>query len=547
MKRSSNDDSKSNTAAASEAGRATVDTVARESEGESKKHSSNEERVTAAASTDKSALVDMTLPETEGGSTVCSSEAAIPRGGSALPEHRRPDGWTSTPRGEDDDETGSKAFVTTGGEGAQDSYEPIGCSSSCDLRAGERLPKQRPLGDDHPECGQELHLPAQMFLQVVEAGSIVLQSSHDSSETRSKDKSKQETTHNVAMKNDERVDKDAEITRLIEERRKLPKEEKHRLKELSKKIKNCIREKKRVKRHHDIERILEEFKGVQTIPRVKSAKKRVLITKIKNTKGECITSRKGIADTFGEFYKRLYEDSGKNNSEQEESDEERIPKITSEEIQAAICKLKSGKSPDGNGIRAEGIKDCNEETREMMRQIFNEIIKRNNFTPEEWKKVKIKVIYKKGDVEDVSNYRPICSLPSMYKLFSTIMYGRLYPMLDQYQAEDQAGFRKTYQTTDHLATYRMLEQKCQEWGIKMWTATVDFMKAFDSISHNSIWKALLSCNVDLGYVCLLKKFTKIRRHQCRQTKRARFSISKKAPNRAIHCPACSSTRCCSMH
>ena len=546
-KHSSKDDSKSNTAAASEAGRTTVDTAAREYEGESKKHGSNGERVTAAASTDKSALVDLTLPETEGGSTVRSSEAAIPRGVSALSEHRRPDGWTSTPRGEDDDETGSKAFVMTGDEGAHDGNEPTGCSSSCDLRAGERLPKQRPLGEDHPECGQELHLPAQMFLQVVEAGSIVLQSSHDSSEIRGKDKSKQETTHNAATKNDESVDKDAEIMRLIEERRKLPKEEKNRLKELSKKIKNCIREKKRVKRHHDIERILEEFKGVQTIPRVKSAKKRVLITKIKNTKGECITSRKGIADTFGEFYKRLYEDSEKNNSEQEESDEERIPEITSEEIQAAICKLKSGKSPDGNGIRAEDIKDCNEETREMMRQIFNEIIKRNNFTPEEWKKVKIKVIHKKGDVEDVSNYRPICSLPSMYKLFSTIMYGRLYPMLDKYQAEDQAGIRKTYQTTDHLATYRMLEQKCQEWGIKMWTATVDFMKAFDSISHNSIWKALSSCNVDLGYVCLLKKFTKIRWLPCRQTKRARFSISKKAPNREIHCPACSSTRCCSMH
>ena len=142
------------------------------------------ERVTAAASTDKSSLVDMTLPETEGGSAVCSSEAAVPRGGSALPEHRRPDGWTSTPRGEDDDETGSKAFAMTGDEGAHDRNEPTGCSSSCDLRAGERLPKQRPLGEDHPECGQELHLPAQTFLQVVEAGSIVLQSSHDSSEIR---------------------------------------------------------------------------------------------------------------------------------------------------------------------------------------------------------------------------------------------------------------------------------------------------------------------------------------------------------------------------
>ena len=42
--------------------------------------------------------------------------------------------------------------------------------------------------------------------------------------------------------------------------------------------------KKRMKRHQDIERILEEFKGVRNIPRIKSAKKRVLITKIKNKK-----------------------------------------------------------------------------------------------------------------------------------------------------------------------------------------------------------------------------------------------------------------------
>ena len=105
----------------------------------------------------------------------------------------------------------------------------------------------------------------------------------------------------------------------------------------------------------------------------------------------------------------------------------------------------------------------------------------------------------------VSNYRPICSLLAMYKLFSTILYGRLYPMLDQTQAEDQAGFRKTYQTTDHLATYRLIEQKCHECGIKMWTATVDFTKAFDSISHKSIWEALKSCNVDHEYVSFLRK------------------------------------------
>ena len=59
-----------------------------------------------------------------------------------------------------------------------------------------------------------------------------------------------------------------------------------------------------MKRQQDIHRILEEFKGVRNNTGIKSAKKKVLITKIKNDNGECITSRKGIADVFGEFYKK---------------------------------------------------------------------------------------------------------------------------------------------------------------------------------------------------------------------------------------------------
>ena len=102
----------------------------------------------------------------------------------------------------------------------------------------------------------------------------------------------------------------------------------------------------------------------------------------------------------------------------------------------------------------------------MVRQIFNEIIKQNEFTPETWKKAKIKVLQKKGDVENVGNYRPIWSLPALYKLFSTILYGRLYARFDQEQAEDQACFRCSCQTPNHLATYRMIEQRCHEWVSK---------------------------------------------------------------------------------
>ena len=194
-------------------------------------------------------LVDTVLHKTEGSNTLRSSETDNPWGGFAHLEHRRPDGWTSTPRGKDDDkncgkhvDASSQPLVRTGGEGAHDNIKSTGCGSSCDLRAGERLPKQRPLGDEHPESSPEEHLDAQKFSQVEDAGSIVLQFSRSLSVFKNESKEMQETTSDAAKK-DECVDKDSEILRLIEERRKMPKEERHRLKELSKKNKKCIREK----------------------------------------------------------------------------------------------------------------------------------------------------------------------------------------------------------------------------------------------------------------------------------------------------------------
>ena len=56
---------------------------------------------------------------------------------------------------------------------------------------------------------------------------------------------------------------------------------------------------------------------------------------------------------------------------------------------------------------------------------------------------------KKGDREDAGNYRPICSLLILYKLFATILYARLAPSLHKVQPADQGGFRPNHQTVDH--------------------------------------------------------------------------------------------------
>ena len=100
-------------------------------------------------------------------------------------------------------------------------------------------------------------------------------------------------------------------------------------------------------------------------------------------------SRKGIANVFGDFYKKNYDDNEQEETEQEIGENEnesstdvhnnnntnemtRIPEITTEELRTAINELRKGKSPDSNGIRAEDIKACDDETKDMVRQIFND-------------------------------------------------------------------------------------------------------------------------------------------------------------------------------
>ena len=39
----------------------------------------------------------------------------------------------------------------------------------------------------------------------------------------------------------------------------------------------------------------------------------------------------------------------------------------------------------------------------------------------------------------------------------------------------------------------------------MWTATIDFMQAFDSITHKSISNALKSCGIEHDYIHFLHK------------------------------------------
>ena len=62
---------------------------------------------------------------------------------------------------------------------------------------------------------------------------------------------------------------------------------------------------------------------------------------------------------------------------------------------------------------------------EPLTHLFNLLLE-NGIFPEKMKIAKVISLFKDGDPENITNYRPISVLPCFSKAFERIMYNRLY-------------------------------------------------------------------------------------------------------------------------
>ena len=85
-----------------------------------------------------------------------------------------------------------------------------------------------------------------------------------------------------------------------------------------------------------------------------------------------------------------------------------------------------------------------------------------------------------------------------------MIHARIKHVLELAQPGEQAGFRSGYSCADHLHTITQVIEKMNEFKRPLWICAIDFQKAFDTVEHASIWKALLAQGVPSRYVALLQ-------------------------------------------
>jgi hypothetical protein len=103
------------------------------------------------------------------------------------------------------------------------------------------------------------------------------------------------------------------------------------------------------------------------------------------------------------------------------------PEVTASEVKKHLKSSKPRKSADESGLVAELLREGSDSLVAAIASIFTAALQPNAVLPEHWKRMTIKVLYKKGHPKLPENYRPICIIPILYELFSKVLMGRVKP------------------------------------------------------------------------------------------------------------------------
>lgn len=143
-----------------------------------------------------------------------------------------------------------------------------------------------------------------------------------------------------------------------------------------------------------------------------------------------------------------------------------------------------------------------------MIKLFNKCYA-DSYFPDELKIAKVIPLYKnKGDIKNVSNYRPISMLSVFSKLFEKLIHKQIFNYLNENNIinNSQYGFRTNHSTFHALINatenlYKSLDNKLHTLAI-----FIDFSKAFDTVDHSILYNKLQHYGIQGNLLELIKNY-----------------------------------------
>ncbi len=154
-------------------------------------------------------------------------------------------------------------------------------------------------------------------------------------------------------------------------------------------------------------------------------------------------------------------------------------------MNTALASLDPLKSSGIDSIGPRILKSCSLALYPVVHHLFSLSLQSCKI-PSEWKVHCIIPIYKSGDKNMVSNYRPISLLCVISKVLERIIYDKVFEFIGKSITTAQFGFLRNHSCLQQLLTFLWsvidtIEKRCQ-----LDTIYLDFQKAFDRVPHHEL-------------------------------------------------------------
>ena len=147
------------------------------------------------------------------------------------------------------------------------------------------------------------------------------------------------------------------------------------------------------------------------------------------------------------------------------------------------------KASGGDRIPVELFLILKDDAVKVLHSLCQQIWKTQQW-PQDWKRSLSIPIKKKGNPKECSNYHIIALISHTSKVIHKILQARLQQYVNRELPDVQTGFRQGRGTRDQIANICWIIEKAREFQKNIYFCFIDYVKAFDCVDHNKLWKIL---------------------------------------------------------
>ena len=178
------------------------------------------------------------------------------------------------------------------------------------------------------------------------------------------------------------------------------------------------------------------------------------------------------------------------------------PDILECKVKWALGNITMNKASGRDGIPVKLFQILKDDTVKVLHSTCQQIWKTQQW-PQDWKRSVFIPIPTKSNAKECSNYCTIALISHASKVMLKILQARLQQYMNHELPDVQTGFRKSRGTRDQIANIRWIIKKAREFQKNIYFCFIDYVKAFDCVDHNQLWKILKEMGIPDHLTCLL--------------------------------------------